>query len=462
MFSCSAKGVRFHPMIITFCLSLAAKSASSYEEIRNSDTLKLPSQRALRGYRNFVKPKPGFNKLVIDELVGLTKSYSNTQRYIVLLFDEMKIRSNLVFDKNTGQLIGFTDLGDSTINYATFEKQNELASHVLAFFIRGLTTNLKFSFSYFATKAVITFQISPIFWEVVFILEKTCNLWVIAATSDGASTNKRFYRMHKDLDGNSQLDVCYRTINLHAKNRFIYFVNDPPHLVQTARSCLYHSGDGKQTRYMWNDGKYLLWQHIARMYFMDAESPLKVLPKITYDHISLTPYSFMRVDLVAQILSSAMASVLTHHGGNELSGTSRYCNMTDQFFDCMNVRGVDEHIRKRKDKVAPYTDIDDERFGWLFNVFLNYFDRWKLSMENRDNKFLLNAQSKMFISWQTFEGFKITTNAIVKVTKFLSGRRSDNPDLQMLGYNDNTIRIQKMYLVLVLIQEGDMAKEKTG
>ena len=233
----------------------------------------------------------------------------------MLLFDEMKIHSNLVFDKNKGQLIGFTDLGDSTINYATFEKQNELASHVLAFFIRGLTTNLKFSFSYFATKAVITFQISPIFWEAVFILEKTCNLWVIAATSDGASTNKRFYRMHKDLDGNSQLDVCYRTINLHAKNRFIYFVNDPPHLVQTARSCLYHSGDGKQTRYMWNDGKYLLWQHITRMYFMDAESPLKVLPKITYDHISLTPYSVMRVDLAAQNLSSTMASVLTHHGG---------------------------------------------------------------------------------------------------------------------------------------------------
>ena len=146
LFSSSAKGVRFHPMIIRFCLSLAAKSASCYEELRNSGILKLPSQRTLRDYRNFVKPKPGFNKLVIDELVGLTKSYSNTQRYIVLLFDEMKIRSNLVFDKNTGQLIGFTDLGDSTINYATFEKQDELASHVLAFFIRGLTTNLKFSF----------------------------------------------------------------------------------------------------------------------------------------------------------------------------------------------------------------------------------------------------------------------------------------------------------------------------
>ena len=116
----------------------------------------------------------------------------------------MKIPSNLVFDKNTGQLTGFTDLGDSTINYATFEKQDELAFHVLAFFIRGLTTNSKFSFSYFATKSVTAFQILPAFWEAVFIFEKTCKLWVIATTSDGASTNRRFYQMHKDLDGNSQ------------------------------------------------------------------------------------------------------------------------------------------------------------------------------------------------------------------------------------------------------------------
>ena len=95
---------------------------------------------------------------------------------------------------------------------------------------------------------------------------------------------------------------------------------------------------------MWNNGKYLLWQHTARRYFMDAERLLQVLPKITYDHISLTQYSVMKVDLAAQILSSTMASVLTHHGGNELSGTSKYCEKIDQFFDYMNVGSVSEHI----------------------------------------------------------------------------------------------------------------------
>ena len=52
----------------------------------------------------------------------------------------MKMRFNLVFDKNTGEVIGFTDLGDSTINYASFEKQDQLASHVLAVLIRGQLT----------------------------------------------------------------------------------------------------------------------------------------------------------------------------------------------------------------------------------------------------------------------------------------------------------------------------------
>ena len=161
--------------------------------------------------------------------------------------------------------------------------------------------------------------------------------------------------------------------------------------------------------------------------------------------------------------------------------------MIDQFFDCINVRSVSEHIRKRKDTVASYTTIDDEEFVWLFNVFLHYSDTWKLSIKNRGNNFLLNAQSKMFILWQTFEGFNIMANAIVELTKFLLsegveivltvsfrqgeieeyfgnqrqlGRRSDNPDIQMFGYNDNAICIQKMYPVLVVIQEGNITKEK--
>lgn len=76
----------------------------------------------------------------------------------------------------------------------------------------------------------------------------------------------------------------------------------------------------------------------------------------------------------------------------------------------------------------------------------------------------------MFLSWQTYEGFQITTYSVIEATKFLLqegmeyvlterfcqdpieeyfgsqrkiGRRSDNPDIKMFGYNDNTIHIQR-------------------
>lgn len=92
----SATGVRYHPMIIRFCLSLAAKSLSCYEELRNSKVLVLPSQRRLRDYRNAIRPQRGFQEEVIEEVKSETQSYFDVQRYVVLLFDEMKIMANLV------------------------------------------------------------------------------------------------------------------------------------------------------------------------------------------------------------------------------------------------------------------------------------------------------------------------------------------------------------------------------
>ena len=51
LFTRSPKGCRYHPMIIRFCLSLASKSKSAYEKLRNSNILRLPSTRTLVDYK---------------------------------------------------------------------------------------------------------------------------------------------------------------------------------------------------------------------------------------------------------------------------------------------------------------------------------------------------------------------------------------------------------------------------
>ena len=43
----------------------------------------------------------------------------------------MKVQENLVWDKHSVYLIGYVDLGDIDINYATFQKPDEVASHSL-------------------------------------------------------------------------------------------------------------------------------------------------------------------------------------------------------------------------------------------------------------------------------------------------------------------------------------------
>ena len=50
----------------------------------------------------------------------------------------------------------------------------------------------------------------PIFWKAVCYLEKI-NLKVIAATADGASPNRLFFKIQKLLDGNAETDVVYQT-----------------------------------------------------------------------------------------------------------------------------------------------------------------------------------------------------------------------------------------------------------
>lgn len=234
--------MRYHPMIIRFCLSLVSKSPAAYEEIRSSGVLQLPSRRTLRDYRNAIRPSPGFNHEVIKELSKLTSAYSPQQKNIVLSFDEMKIQENLIFDKYTGELIEYVDLGDPDLNYGCFQKVDTVASHVLAFHLRGISSKLKFALAYFPTDCVKSYQIMPIFWEAVAILELSCDLKVIAAVSDGASPNRTFYQMHEFMDTNIPLNqeesVVYRTINLYAPDRYIWFFADAPHLIKTVRNCI--------------------------------------------------------------------------------------------------------------------------------------------------------------------------------------------------------------------------------
>ena len=92
----SSFGHIYHPQLIRFCLSIHAKFPAAYKELRELGILILPSERTLHDYRNFFKPKPGLNPENICKLQNLPRTFFNTQRYVIVVFDEIKIQSQLV------------------------------------------------------------------------------------------------------------------------------------------------------------------------------------------------------------------------------------------------------------------------------------------------------------------------------------------------------------------------------
>lgn len=53
-------GRRWHPLFLRWCLNIALTSSKTYEIIRDSGFITLPSKRTLRDYTHFFKSLPGF------------------------------------------------------------------------------------------------------------------------------------------------------------------------------------------------------------------------------------------------------------------------------------------------------------------------------------------------------------------------------------------------------------------
>ena len=58
--------------------------------------------------------------------------------------------------------------------------------------------------------------------------------------------------------------VTYKTVNIFSCERYIHFFADASYLIKAGNNCLYHSGSGRFTRYVWNNQKCIIWNHVAK------------------------------------------------------------------------------------------------------------------------------------------------------------------------------------------------------
>ena len=108
--------MRWHPLVIRFALNLKYLSSSAYKAVRQSGIISLPSERTLADYTHWTHPHAGVQLEFIEQfrtmlLADSTNGLLHSIQSKVFSMDEMRIKSGLVFNKHTGCLIGFVDLG---------------------------------------------------------------------------------------------------------------------------------------------------------------------------------------------------------------------------------------------------------------------------------------------------------------------------------------------------------------
>ena len=89
-------------------------------------------------------------------------------------------REDLVYDGETGTLIGYTDLGEVNNHLLAFEQSvvkgttdyKEPAKSMLTFMVKGLFTSFKFPYVHFSDTKTTGDNIFPLFWDVVKRLER--------------------------------------------------------------------------------------------------------------------------------------------------------------------------------------------------------------------------------------------------------------------------------------------------
>ena len=242
--------IRWHPVIIRWALYLHYKSSGAYETLRKSGVISLPTARTLRDYRHFSSHcQVGFTGTCDHQLLDIIKQRrpSHLARYVFLLIDEMYIKEGLVYEKSTGALVGFSDLGGAIQQLNEYEhlvagngqRIRQLAKTMMVIMVRGVFTDIAFPYAQFPMASPKGSDLFPLIWRAVDRLE--CNsIEVLGVTCDGASINKRMLKLH----GNS---YTYKTTNIYSSDgRSLLFFIDPPHLLKTIRN-----GFANPSRKLW-------------------------------------------------------------------------------------------------------------------------------------------------------------------------------------------------------------------
>lgn len=448
-------GMRWHPTMIRFALAIHLTSPAAYELMRQTGMVKLPSSSTLFEYSHVENVVEGIDTTVLESVAERLKKFPEKHKqYHVLMGDEIYISQNLVFQKSTGRMIGYTTLNNIDTEVADLEKfldnpeaesDEIIAEKMMVYMIKGVSNGIKEVVASFTTGTLTSNQLYVWTWQVIGALERS-GIAVVAWVSDGSSVNRAFIKKHKPATTH-QSGIIFDTVNKAARDRILYFIADVPHLLKTIRNCLLNSRwDGKKgRRKMMKNGLRISWDFIVKLYELKKGKSLRKSYKLNPMNVAPDSYARMKVKLAAQPMSNTVCQDMRSQKWKDAAETENFIEKVNEWFDCLNGAHSSQGRKTNNRNLDPYTSENDPRFETL-DRFLLYLSEWEDDSKKRNQSFnnttiggnntmmdcneseiedgIFNPEedtpaSKRLLSKQTIDGILMTTLAFKPLVVFL-------------------------------------------
>ncbi|OWF43040.1 hypothetical protein KP79_PYT24941 [Mizuhopecten yessoensis] len=332
-----------------------------------------------------------------------------------LLIDEMTIQDDLVISKSgdVWNLVGMVEMGETNDNIDIIcngKRRVQLATHALQFVFHGLT-GFRWPVVYYGSNTATAHQLYNCFWKCVDVLDEN-GFTVDYVMTDGASTNRSFVNMlfpksHSRRDDSFIFpDVFYREHKICA-------IQDIMHVLKKIRNNIESStneNSSKSGRYLVLENEKIVWDHWKECLQFNFQNGFAIHPKLTEEHINLTPASKMRNQLAIDVLNKNMLYLMksyqaTLDNPNRLSSSIKILEHTSTLADIFN-----DHNR-------PIATLNDARLKDLEKT-VEFFNVW----EGNVNKSVTHVAKKKLITWETRDDINSSVTGFLSLCKLMLGK----------------------------------------
>ena len=314
---------RYAKNVVIFAAELFAHSPSAYRFLRKSGTIILPKEEVVKDLLNGT-----CNESTLKELFDTLKS---EQRFVNLLFDEVKLKESLIY--TGGHIIGNAD-------------QNEgLASSALVIEMICHQGGPKYVLRVIPVAHLKADQQKQYLLEALDSIIR-CGGTPVSLICDNCPLNQNTYKL---LGGPGEVSLWPYPNNVFLTYDYVHvFKNIRNNWITEKSKELIFSHEGQEYTACWSD--------IVRLYEIDWKNYLR-LTKLSHTAVHPKPLQRQSVPLVYKVFNEKTSCALQTLQGElkPSAGTFIFVKLISDWFTMMNIKDQFTQTRLKDRKRQPWT-----------------------------------------------------------------------------------------------------------